>query len=297
MFCSRTPIIVSSDLRFETRPTVPSLKDRERENSRERWRGRVAYITGGANGIGKAIAQKIHCQGAKVVLADISCNGAKVAEGLGEKALFTCTDVRLEKDVVESMKCVKEKFGGVNVLINSAGVVGYEPIYDFKKKKPHSVDLYKCLYDTNVWGLFNVTRLMVGLMAENKPDANRQRGVIINLSSMIACESPPGLIAYGSTKSAVSGMTIPLARGLACKGIRVIGICPGFIDSPMTAPQKPEERKKWINMKLTPKRYGTCEEVAHLVQACIENPLINGENIRIDMGFRYNQEGDAAEQP
>lgn len=150
-------------------------------------------------------------------------------------ACTTCVlQVRLEKDVVESMKCVKEKFGGVNVLINSAGVVGYEPIYDFKKKKPHSVDLYKCLYDTNVWGLFNVTRLMVGLMAENKLDANKQRGVIINLSSMFACESPPGLIAYGSTKSAVSGMTIPLARGLACKGIRVIGICPDYIDSPMT---------------------------------------------------------------
>ncbi|XP_068965524.1 3-hydroxyacyl-CoA dehydrogenase type-2-like [Bombus flavifrons] len=253
----------------------------------------VAYITGGANGIGKAVAEKIYCQGAKVVLADISCNGAKVAERLGEKALFTCTDVRLEKDVLESIECAKAKFGGVNVLINSAGVVGYENIYDFKNKKPHSADLYRCVFETNVWGLFNVTRLMVGLMAKNKPDSNQQRGVIINLSSTMAYEPPPGLVAYGATKSAVSGMTIPLARGLASQGIRVITICPGYIDSPMTAPQKEEERKRWIAMKLTPKRYGTCEEVAHLIQACIENPLINGENIRIDMGYRYNQEGDS----
>ncbi|CAK9830523.1 3-hydroxyacyl-CoA dehydrogenase type-2 [Anthophora retusa] len=253
----------------------------------------VAYITGGANGIGKAIAEKILCEGGKVVLADISCNGAKVAESMGDKALYTCTDVRVEKDVLESMKCVKNKFGGVNVLINSAGVAGYEALYDFKNKKPHSIEMYRCLFDTNVWGLFNVTRLMVGLMAENKPDANQQRGVVINLSSMMGYEPPPTMVAYGATKSAVSGMTLPMARGLAQSGIRVVGICPGYIDSPMTAVQKPEEKKHWISMKLTPKRYGTCEEVAHLIQACIENPLINGENIRIDMGFRYNQVGDS----
>ena len=82
--------------------------------------------------------------------------------------------VRLEKDVLESIECAKAKFGGVNVLINSAGVVGYENIYDFKNKKPHSTDLYRCIFETNVWGLFNVTRLVVGLMAKNKPDSNQQ---------------------------------------------------------------------------------------------------------------------------
>lgn len=142
--------------------------------------------------------------------------------------------MRLEKDVIDSMKCVKEKFGGVNVLINSAGVVGYETIIDYKTKKPHSVDLYRCIYDTNVWGLFNVTRLLAPMMAENKPDENKQRGVIINLSSMMAYDPPAGLVVYGASKSAVSGMTMPLARGLAMKGIRVITICPGYIDSPMT---------------------------------------------------------------
>ncbi|XP_017755274.1 PREDICTED: 3-hydroxyacyl-CoA dehydrogenase type-2-like [Eufriesea mexicana] len=255
----------------------------------------VAYITGGANGIGKAIAEKIFSQGGKVVLADISCHGAEVAESMGEKALFSCTDVRIEQDIIDSMSCVKEKFGGVNVLINSAGVVGCESIYDFKTKKPHSTDLYKCMFDTNVWGVFNVTRLMVGMMAENKPDVNQQRGIIINLSSMVAYEAPPILVAYGGSKAAVSGMTIPLARGLASKGIRVVTICPGYIDSPMTALHTPEERKTGISMNLTPKRYGTCEEVAHLIQTCIENPLINGENIRIDMGHRYSHVDDAKE--
>lgn len=142
--------------------------------------------------------------------------------------------MRLEKDVIDSMKCVKEKFGGVNVLINSAGVLGYETIIDYKTKKPHSSEMYRCIFDTNVWGVFNVTRLLAPMMAENKPDENKQRGVIINLSSMMAYDPPAGLVAYGSSKSAVSGMTMPLARGLAMKGIRVITICPGYIDSPMT---------------------------------------------------------------
>ncbi|XP_031828777.2 3-hydroxyacyl-CoA dehydrogenase type-2 [Nomia melanderi] len=133
---------------------------------------------------------------------------------------------------------------------------------------------------------------MVGLMAENKPDAHRQRGVIINLASMMAYDAPPEFVAYGGSKAAVAGMTIPLARGLAQKGIRVVGICPGYIDSPMTCTQKPEVKKRNINMTLTPRRYGCCEEVAHLIQACIENPIINGENIRIDMGYRYNQTDD-----
>ncbi|XP_048265911.1 3-hydroxyacyl-CoA dehydrogenase type-2-like [Bombus terrestris] len=123
--------------------------------------------------------------------------------------------VRLEKDVLESIECVKAKFGGVNVLINSASIVDYENIYDFKNKKPHSADLYRCVFETNVWGLFNVTRLMVNLMAKNKPDLNQQRRVIINLSSTMAYEPPHGLVAYGAMKSAVSDMTIPLARGLA----------------------------------------------------------------------------------
>ncbi|XP_076289429.1 3-hydroxyacyl-CoA dehydrogenase type-2 isoform X2 [Lasioglossum baleicum] len=252
----------------------------------------VAYITGGAHGIGKAVAEKIYCQGGKVVLADISCTGIKVAESLGDRALFSCTDVRAEKDVMESIKCVKEKFGGVNVLVNAAGMASVFPVYDFKKKKPHSMDAYRCMFDTNVWGVFNVTRLMAPLMAENKPDAHKQRGVIINLSSSMACEAPPEFVVYGGSKAAVAGMTMPMARGLAQKGIRVVGVCPGYIDSPMTAPQKPEIKKRNIQMMLTPRRYGCCEEVAHLIQACIENPLINGNNIRIDMGYRYNQTDD-----
>lgn len=142
--------------------------------------------------------------------------------------------VRKEKDVLKSMKLVKEKFGGVNVLINSAGVLGVERTYDFKTKKPHSVDLFKCIHETNVFGVFNVTRLMVGMMAENTPDKNQQRGVIINLASMLAYEAGAGLIAYGSSKSAVAGMTMTLARDFAQKGIRVVGICPGYIDTPMT---------------------------------------------------------------
>ncbi|XP_046141076.1 3-hydroxyacyl-CoA dehydrogenase type-2-like [Osmia bicornis bicornis] len=124
-------------------------------------------------------------------------------------------------------------------------------------------------------------------MAENTPDKNQQRGVIINLASMVAYEAIPELTVYGGTKAAVTGMTMTLAREFAQKGIRVIGICPGFIESPMT-----QVRKRWISMMLTPKRFGTCEEVAHLIQACIENPLINGENIRIDMGYRYCQVDD-----
>ncbi|KAK2581816.1 hypothetical protein KPH14_002285 [Odynerus spinipes] len=257
----------------------------------------VAYITGGANGIGKAVTEKVLCQGGKVVIADIAQSGAKFAECMGERCLFTCTDVRVEKDVVDSLKCAKNKFGGINVLVNSAGISGYEMIYDFKARKPHSAEFFKRVFDVNVWGLFNVTRLAVGLMAENKPDVNKQRGVIVNISSTMAYEPPPGLIAYGATKSAVSGMTIPLARGVAEKGIRVIGVAPSFTDTNMTASISAEDKKKWIMMNLTPKRFGTCDEVAHLVQTVIENPLINGEVLRINMAWRYCQSCDNPEEP
>lgn len=132
------------------------------------------------------------------------------------------------------MKCAKEKFGGVNVLVNSAGVFGCEHMYDFKNKKPHSVEMYRCHFDTNVWGVFNVTRLLIGMMAENKPDAHQQRGVVINLASSLAFDGPPEYVAYSSSTAAVAGMTIPLARCFAKSGIRVVGICPSFVDSPMT---------------------------------------------------------------
>ncbi|XP_020721116.2 3-hydroxyacyl-CoA dehydrogenase type-2 [Bombus terrestris] len=134
---------------------------------------------------------------------------------------------------------------------------------------------------------------MVGLMTKNKQDSNQQRGVIINLPSTMAYEPPPGLVAYDITKSAVSGMTIPLARGLALQRIRVITICLGYIDSPMTAAEEKKETRRWSTMISALKRCETYEEVAHLIQACIKNPLINDENIRIDMGYRYNQGRDS----
>ncbi|XP_066592204.1 3-hydroxyacyl-CoA dehydrogenase type-2-like [Prorops nasuta] len=257
----------------------------------------IAYITGGACGIGKAVAENIVCQGGKVVIADISCEGPKFAASLGEKALFTCTDVRSEKDVKESIECVRKKFGGINVLVNSAGVLGYERIYDFKKCKPHSMELYRCIFDTNAWGTFNVTRLMAGLIAENQLDCNKQRGVIINIASMLAVEAPPGLVAYGASKAAVVGMTMPIARALAEKGIRVNSVGPGFIHTLMTDDLKGDQKKYWASMNLTPKRFGEPEEVAHLVQSIIENPIINGEFIRVDMGWRYSQDRDNPEDP
>ncbi|XP_017875751.1 uncharacterized protein LOC108622403 [Ceratina calcarata] len=249
----------------------------------------VAYITGAANGIGKAVAEKIVGHGGKVILADTSCKASKMAESMGDKAVFVCVDVRLEQDIKESIKCAKDKFGGVNVLVNSAGILAHEYLYDFKEKKPHSVENFKNQFDVNVWGTFNVTRLMVGLMAENKPDANNQKGVVINLASTMAFEPPGHMVVYGSTKSAIVGMTVPMARGLASQGIRVVCVCPGYIKTPMIDVIDQEEKKKIISMKLTPKRLGKSEEIAHLVKACIENPIINAENIRIDMGYRFCQ--------
>ncbi|KAI4482079.1 hypothetical protein M0804_009098 [Polistes exclamans] len=141
--------------------------------------------------------------------------------------------VRIERDVVEILKCAKSRFGCINVLVNNASVSGYEMIYDFKGRKPHFVELFKRVFDVNVWGLFNVTRLTLGLMAENKPNVNKQRGVIVNLSSTMAYEEPPGMIAYGATKSAVSGMTMSFVRNVAEKRIRIVGIAPGFINTKM----------------------------------------------------------------
>ncbi|XP_043502302.1 3-hydroxyacyl-CoA dehydrogenase type-2-like [Polistes fuscatus] len=164
----------------------------------------VAYVIGGSNGISKALAEKIRCQ------------------------------VRIKRDIVESLKCAKSRFGSINILVNNTSVSDYEMIYDFKGKKPHSVELFKRVFVVNVWGLFNVIRLAFGLMAENKPDVNKQRSVIVNLSSTMAYKASPGMIAYNATKSAVSSMMMSLARNVTKKGIRVVGVAPGFINTKMT---------------------------------------------------------------
>ncbi|CAL7949140.1 unnamed protein product [Xylocopa violacea] len=121
----------------------------------------VARITGDANGIGKTVVEKVVSQGGKVVLTDISRNGAKVFESMGDKTLFTCNDGRM-KAVRDSTKRLKDKFGGVDVLVNSTSVLGSEPTYDFENKKARSVDLYRCLFDANARRLFNVTLLFDG---------------------------------------------------------------------------------------------------------------------------------------
>lgn len=251
----------------------------------------VALITGGGSGIGKAIATRIILHGGRVVIVDTNPDGSKDISNFSARAKYVVADVTSETDIKQALEFAKKSFGGINVVINAAGIAAHEDPYNFVTNKPHSLDLYKRLMDVNALGTFNVTILAAGLIAANPPDENNQRGVIINVSSILAYDPPGYFVAYSATKAAVSGMTLPLARAFAPKGIRVVAVAPGFIDTPMAAALKEVSKRQFGSVELvnlSPKRQGSADEIAHMMQCIIENPFINAENIRVDGGYRYH---------
>ncbi|KFM70343.1 3-hydroxyacyl-CoA dehydrogenase type-2, partial [Stegodyphus mimosarum] len=240
-------------------------------------KGLVALVTGGASGLGEATVRRLVQNGASVLICDLpSSNGQKVAKELGEKCVYAPTDVTKEKDVQEALKITKVKFHKLDVVVNCAGTAMLKPIYNFKEGVPHSLEDFMKVVTTNTLGVFNVTRLAVGLIAKNQPDEDGQKGVIINTSSVAAFDGHQGLVAHSASKAAIVGMTLPLARDLANEGIRCCTIVPGLFDTQLFKIIPEEDRQETISDIPFPNRLGKPEEFAHLVQAAIENPMLNG---------------------
>lgn len=245
----------------------------------------VAIVTGGASGLGEATVRNIVANGGKAVIADLQEErGQQLAEELGEHALFVKTDVTNEESAQNAINQAVEKFGKVNALVNCAGIAIAQRTVT--KDGPHPLDAFKKVIDVNLNGTFNMIRLAAEKMQNNEPNEEQERGVIVNTASVAAFDGQIGQAAYSASKGGVVGMTLPIARDLSRFGIRVMTIAPGLFETPLFATLPEKARESLGKMTPFPQRLGRPAEYAKLVQSIIENPMLNGEVIRLDGAIR-----------
>lgn len=251
-------------------------------------KGTVTLVTGGASGLGRATVERLVQQGGRVVLCDLPVSkGNDVAKEIGaDKCVFAPVDVTKESDVQNALNVTKDKFGKLNHVVNCAGIGVAFKTYNFNKKLAHKLEDFSKVIQVNTVGTFNVTRLAVGLIGENDPNEDGQRGVVVNTASVAGYEGQMGQAAYAASKAAIIGMTLPLARDLSSQGIRVCTIAPGLFKTPLLS-ALPEKVMTFLAKSVPfPQRLGNPPEFAMLVQSIIENPMLNGEVIRLDGAIR-----------
>ena len=243
-------------------------------------------ISGGGSGLGEATVRMLAENGANVVIADLNQEaGEKLAAELGAQARFVKTDVSSEADVKAAVAAVVDSFGGLRGAVSCAGVAVVGKVLN-KEGIPHSQELFNKGVQVNLVGTFNVIRLAAQAMAGNAPDAGGERGVIINTASIAAFDGQIGQVCYAATKAGVVGLTLPIARELARFGIRVMTIAPGLFETPMMAGLPEAVRESLGKVTPFPARLGRPTEYAALVKHIVENPMLNGEVIRLDGAIR-----------
>jgi NAD(P)-dependent dehydrogenase (short-subunit alcohol dehydrogenase family) len=242
-------------------------------------------ITGGASGLGRAAAEALLAGGANVVLLDVNAEtGTATASALGDKARYAQADVTSEADVTAAVELAQSSFGGLHGVVNAAGIGPAAKVLG--KNGPHPLELFERTIRVNLVGTFNVIRLAAAAMAKNTPEASGERGVIINTASIAAFDGQIGQVAYAASKGGIVGLTLPAARDLASRGIRVLTIAPGLFDTPLLA-ALPEEQREALGAGIPfPSRLGRPEEYAELVTQIVANTMLNGETIRLDGALR-----------
>ena len=242
----------------------------------------VFIVTGGASGLGAATARMIVAAGGKVVLADVQVEAgqALAAELQGQ---FVKCDVTSEADGM-AVVAAATAMGTLRGLINCAGVA--PAIKTVGKDGPHPLESFQRTININLVGTFNMCRLAADAMGKTEAAEHGERGVIINTASVAAFDGQIGQAAYGSSKAAVAGMTLPMARDLARSGVRVMTIAPGIFETPMLMGMPVEVREALGKMVPFPPRLGMPSEYAHLAKTIIENTMLNGETIRLDGAIR-----------
>jgi len=244
----------------------------------------IAFITGGASGLGHATAKRLANLGAKVVLADLAEHGAAAADEIGENAVFAHCNVTSEEDVNAALDLAEERFGRVTAVVNCAGIAIARKV--LSRRGTHDLASFQKVLTVNTVGSFNVIRLAAERMARNEPNAGLERGVIVNTASVAAIDGQMGQAAYAASKGAIVGMTLPIARDLASSGIRVCTIAPGVFATPMLAGLPQKAREALEATVPFPSRLGNPDEYGHMVQHIIENAMLNGETIRLDGALR-----------
>lgn len=244
-----------------------------------------ALVTGGASGLGEAVVRAVVAAGGKAAILDLADDkGAKLEGELGERAMYCKTDVTSEQDVARAVERVAQKFGMINVVVNSAGIT--VSARTVGKKGPMDLKQFERAITVNLIGTFNVIRLAAMRMSANPPTEEGERGVIINTASIAAFDGQIGQAAYAASKGGVVGMTLPIARDLASYGIRNVTIAPGIFDTPMMASLSEEVRTSLGQSIPFPQRLGRPDEFAGMVLHVIENTMLNGETIRLDGALR-----------
>jgi NAD(P)-dependent dehydrogenase (short-subunit alcohol dehydrogenase family) len=247
--------------------------------------GSTTVITGGASGLGRATAERLHAGGANVVLLDLpTSNGTDVARAVGARALFAAGDVTSAEDVGAGLEAAAKRFGSIHGLVNCAGIGPAEKT--FGRRGSADLGRFTRTIQVNLIGTFNCIRLAAARMADNAPDAEGERGVIINTASVAAFDGQIGQAAYSASKGGVVGMTLPIARDLAEHGIRVCTIAPGLFDTPMVATLPEDVRVSLGKQVPFPSRLGRPAEYAALAVHIMENVMLNGETIRLDGAIR-----------
>ena len=245
----------------------------------------TAVITGGASGLGRATAERIVASGGRVVVLDLpTSKGAEVAGQLGKNAAFTAADVTSGEAVEAALAAAVQQFGGFNVLVNCAGIG--TPMKTFGKQGAARLDAFTRVIQVNLIGTFNAIRLAAMHMSKNGPNAEGERGVIINTASVAAFDGQIGQAAYSASKGGIVGMTLPVARDLAELGIRVVTIAPGIFETPLLGTLAEPVRASLAKQIPFPSRLGRPGEYAALAAHIIENAMLNGETIRLDGAIR-----------
>lgn len=242
-------------------------------------------VTGGASGLGLATARKLHATGASVVVVDLpGSNGTAVAKELGARSAFAAGDVTNPDDVDAALDAAETLAGGVpRIVVNCAGIGN--AARTVSKDGPFPLDAFSRVVTVNLIGTFNVIRLAAYRMSRAE-ETNGERGVIVNTASVAAFEGQVGQAAYSASKGGIVGMTLPIARDLARLKIRVMTIAPGLFDTPLFASLSDEAIKALEEQVPHPARLGSPEEYAALVAHIVENPMLNGETIRLDGAIR-----------
>jgi NAD(P)-dependent dehydrogenase (short-subunit alcohol dehydrogenase family) len=246
---------------------------------------KIVVITGGASGLGLATVKRLSSQGARIAIWDLNREaGEKTVEALGENAIFSPVDVSDETSVAAAMEAVVSKFGTIHAAVNCAGI-GI-PAKLLGKEGPVDMKGWTKTIMINLVGTVNVIRLAAQQMTQNPPNPDGERGVIINTASVAAYEGQIGQTAYAASKAGIIGVTLPAAREFAPLGIRVVTIAPGLFETPMMM-GLPEKVQEALGMSVPfPSRLGRPDEYAGLAEHIIENPMINGETIRLDGALR-----------
>jgi NAD(P)-dependent dehydrogenase (short-subunit alcohol dehydrogenase family) len=244
-----------------------------------------AVITGGASGLGHAVARHVADAGGKVVLLDVQEGaGRAAAAALGGAAHFLRCDVTSEAEVNSAMEAAHAHLGGLNLLVNCAGVVGAGRVLG--KNGPMAGEFFTKVIHINLIGTFLCDKAAAALMQSNTPGADGERGLLVHTSSVAAYEGQIGQSAYSATKAAVAGMTLPIARELARFGIRCVAIAPGIFHTPMMDGMPKDVQESLAAQVPFPSRLGRPEEFAQLVATVFEMPMLNGTTIRLDGAIR-----------